>query len=109
MLFLLNYYDLKKDKRLSKEHADRTRQIKYGDKNYNNREKSKQTCLEKYGVDNPFKDKQRMRNSYISKLGVDHPMHDDEIVKKCVSNHDYESSISKGHRTNLLKERIIIL
>ena len=37
LLFLLNYYDLKKDKRLSKEHADRTRQIKYGDKNYNNR------------------------------------------------------------------------
>ena len=103
LLFLLNYYDLKKDKRLSKEHADRTRQIKYGDKNYNNREKSKQTCLEKYGVDNPFKDKQRMRNSYISKLGVDHPMHDEEIVKKCVSNHDYESSINKGHRTNLLK------
>ncbi len=103
LLFLLNYYDLKKDKKLSKEHADKTRQIRYGDKNYNNREKSKQTCLEKYGVDNPFKDKEKIHNSYVSKLGVDHPMHDDEIVKKCVDSHNYESSISKGHQTNLLR------
>lgn len=103
LLFLLNYYDLKKDKKLSKEHADKTRQIRYGNKNYNNREKSKKTCLEKYGVDNPFKDKEKMHNSYVSKLGVDHPMHDTNIVRKCVSNHNYGVSINKGHQTNLLR------
>ena len=34
-----------------------TNKEKYGDENYNNREKCKQTCLDKYGVDNVQKDK----------------------------------------------------
>ncbi len=65
---------------------------KYGDENYCNiqqaketyfkksndekqliREKFKQTCLEKYGVDNPYKDTERMKKAYQEKLGVDNP------------------------------------
>ena len=34
-----------------------TKKRLYGDANYNNNEKSKQTCLERYGVDNPMKNK----------------------------------------------------
>ena len=34
-----------------------TKKRLYGDANYNNKEKSKQTCLERYGVDNPMKTK----------------------------------------------------
>lgn len=32
----------------------KTKQILYGDKNYNNRDKAKITCLDKYGVENPL-------------------------------------------------------
>ena len=32
-----------------------TKQDKYGDPNYNNREKASQTCIRRYGVDNVFK------------------------------------------------------
>ena len=35
----------------------KTKKEKYGNENYNNIEKNKQTCLEKYGVDNVFKSK----------------------------------------------------
>ena len=35
---------------------------RYGKIGYNNREKYKQTCLKRYGVDNPFKSKEIMKN-----------------------------------------------
>lgn len=35
-----------------KEKSNKTKKEEYGDENYNNREKCKQTCIEKYGVDN---------------------------------------------------------
>lgn len=81
-LFLLQHYDLKKDKKLSKVLADNTKEHKYGDKNYNNREKSKQTCLEKYGVDNPFKDVEKIQNSIENKYGVKHPCQNKDIMDK---------------------------
>ena len=37
------------------EKCKNTKQEKYGDSNYNNREKSTQTCLSRYGVTNPSK------------------------------------------------------
>ena len=42
-----------------KEHQQRkseqTKLERYGDAHYNNKEKSRETCISKYGVDNPFK------------------------------------------------------
>lgn len=65
----------------SKEIQDKistTKQLKHGDKNYNNREKAQQTCIEKYGVTsytktNEFKEKlsksneRRMQRQYLTK------------------------------------------
>ena len=34
---------------------------KYGDCNYNNRDKAMTTCIDKYGVDNPFKDIEKIK------------------------------------------------
>lgn len=42
----------------------------------------KQTCLEKYGVENVFQDSERMRKSYIEKYGVDNPFKSEEIKEK---------------------------
>ena len=94
------------------EKAKQTRLEKYGDPNYNNREKHKVTCLEKYGVENPFASdtcKQKIkqilidrygveyaqqsqhvqevrRNNSLKKYGVDHHMKVDEIRGKVIKS-----------------------
>lgn len=88
----------------STKHTEKIKQIKlerYGDCNYNNRDKAGKTCLERYGVDNPFKDTERIKASYLKKFGVTHPMKNDEIKERGKSHHDYKSSIEKGRKTYL--------
>lgn len=49
------------------------------------RAKRKKTCLEKYGVDNPFKNKaiqQKIYETNIEKFGVAHPAQNEEVRKK---------------------------
>ena len=67
LLFLLNYYDCKKDKHLSHKIAQETCTQKYGDANYNNSEKRISTCLEKYGVSNTFQSSELMKDVYMIK------------------------------------------
>lgn len=100
---ILKYYGIHKDKDKHVEQIKKTKSDKYGDENYNNRDKAKETCLEKYGVDNPFKDREKIVISYLEKLGVDHPMHDAEIAERCASNHDYEEIHRKGVETYFVK------
>lgn len=49
---LLRYYNYHKSKEAHVELSKLAKLEKYGDSNFNNREKAKQTCLDKYGVDN---------------------------------------------------------
>ena len=46
----------------------KTKLKKYGDENYNNQEKSKQTCLEKYGVEFSFQSENNKEKSKKTKL-----------------------------------------
>ncbi|MCK9445498.1 hypothetical protein M0Q50_01225 [bacterium] len=60
-----------------------TKKNKYGDENYNNREKSKETCLEKYGVENVQQDyniKEKTNNTNIEKYG-DFVLMKNDIIK----------------------------
>lgn len=100
---MLKKYGIKKDKDKHTEQIKKAKLEKYGDCNYNNREGSKLTCLEKYGVDNPFKDKEKIKQSYINKLGCDHPMRNKDIAEKSAKHHNYKESIEKGRQT--YKER----
>lgn len=77
----------------------KTKLEKYGSETYNNREKAKETNLEKYGVDNIFKDTDKMKQAYLDSLGVDHPMRDKEIAKKSASKHDYFEIYEKASQT----------
>lgn len=48
---------------------------KHGDKNYNNREQAAQTCIDKYGVDNPWKSKEvrkKIKETLKQRYGVTH-------------------------------------
>ena len=48
-----------------------TKEERHGDKNYNNREKYKETCVERFGVENPSQNaevhEKKVKNSYKSK------------------------------------------
>ena len=67
-LQLITHYDLKKPKTLSKVHSEKTKQEKYGNSHYNNREQAEQTCLEKYGVCNPAQVSVFIETAYQTKL-----------------------------------------
>lgn len=98
---LIKYYNLVKDNSLNAELVKQTKLDRYGNSNYNNRDKAKETCLEKYGVDNPFKDIENITQSYINSFGYDHPMHNPEIKAKVRSKMDYVSIQEKVKKTCL--------
>lgn len=86
-----------------------TNEIRYGDPNYNNRELSKKTTREHYGVDNIFKARefiekqkkilhenketrmQHFKENCINKYGVEHPMKLKEVADKCMKNRSPQS------------------
>ena len=61
----------------------------HNDDKYNNRLKFKNTCLNKFGFDNPMKNdiiKQKLVNIIYEKYGVKHHMHIDEIFNKVLKS-----------------------
>jgi hypothetical protein len=97
------------------EKAKQTKKEKYGNENYNNREKSKRTCLKKYntecyvqtkkfkekskqtclknyGVTNPTKSKKIIEKSIqtcLKNYGVEHPSQNTEICQKAIKSRLY--------------------
>ena len=62
--------------------ACQTKIERYGSAGYNNRDKAVKTCLEKYGVDNPFASKEvknKLKNIFQEKYGVDYPSQAKEV------------------------------
>lgn len=71
----------------------KTKELRYGNPNYNNPAKNKKTCLEKYGRDNVFKGeegKALVVEGSMKKYGVSNP-------------HKTSTVINKTKNTNLLK------
>lgn len=65
-----------------------TKEKRYADKQYNNNEQRKQTCLERYGSEYYFKSeqfKQQYKNVCLEKYGVDNASKS-EIIKQKISN-----------------------
>lgn len=73
------------------------------------REYQKLRCIEKYGVDNPWKAeevKNKMKEKWIEKYGVDNPSKAQEIkdkIKNILKNSEFDFS---EHATNNYKKRI---
>ena len=95
---IIKHYHIKKPRTLSYEHNKKTLLLRYGDETYNNLEKAKKTCIERYGVENPFQDTAHMKQSYINKCGVDNPNKlkevREKIKKTCLEKYG-ETSFSK--------------
>lgn len=70
-----------------KEKTKRTLLERYGDSHYNNRNKCKQTCLEKYGVDTPMlldSVKNKIKETNIKRYGVEWSAQNKEINQKTI-------------------------
>lgn len=104
---------------------------RYGDPNYNNRDKSKSTCIEKYGVENPHQNKDiiaKCENTCLEKYGVTNPnktkevrykinktnlerygatcsLHGEEIHKKVLKSMNERYGVNYAMKSNLLKQR----
>ena len=106
MILLLSQYHIHKPAKLANELTQKTKLERYGASSYNNREKAKNTCIDKYGVENPFQSneiKDKIKSTMIEKYGVDHPMQNIDIAKKMSSHHDYASEKIKREETCLKK------
>jgi hypothetical protein len=62
------------------------------------KEKSRQTCLEKYGVENPYQSevcKEKIRTTCQEKYGVEYPLQSEEIKEKikqtCIKKYGFEN------------------
>ena len=107
-----------------------SKEKKYGDPNYNNRTKYKETCLEKFGCENVYQNelikekikevkKERYGNEYynnreqvyktnLEKLGVKMPFQSKEILNKCKQSlkDKYGEDINNPMDLDTVKEKI---
>ena len=66
------------------EKRKQTKKEKYGDENYNNRTKAKETCLKNYNVDNPMKSeiiKENYEQKCFERYGVKHHWAAKSVIK----------------------------
>ncbi len=84
---------------------------KYGDKNYNNQEKLKETCLNLYGVEHISQRKEtqaKKMETCLKNNGVEYPFQSEEIRNKCkqtcLENHGVEYSTQSEEIRNKAKE-----
>lgn len=65
-----------------------TKIARYNDENYNNRSKAKETCLKKYGVENPFQSdevKNKIKQTNLVKYGVENILKLNSTIEKIKS------------------------
>lgn len=81
------------------EKGARTKIERYGSVSYNNKEKYKQTCLERYGVDNPTKletIKSKTRKTCLKKYGVEYVTQSSEYKSKMREKYNRDVSERYG-------------
>ena len=106
---LIDYYSCRKPKTVSTKISAETKQEKYGSSTYNNREQAVNTCLEKYGVDNPAKVDVFMKNAYqtkVDKYGIDNS---NNWVKGHETRIDNFGSLEESYRITTLHRQETLL
>lgn len=96
----------------------KTKADRYGDPCFNNKEKSKQTCLERYGVDNPMKlelNKEKSKQTCLERYGSEYYLNSqqylfikDECKEKskqtCLERYGGLNSMSSDEIKNKVKQ-----
>ena len=97
------------ERKLNVQKSKKTKLKRYGNENYVNKEKYKETCLAKYGVDHNFKTKEsqeKRKNTFIKKYGYEYPTQSDIVKEKtkqtCLEKYGVEYSV----QSDIVKEKI---
>lgn len=108
-LKLLQYYNFHKSKEAHMQQIKKAKLEKYGDENYNNVAKTKETNIKKYGVDNQFKRRELMEKvraeneiKYGSKNNIYKNLNTREKNEGSI-HASYIKQIEKTRQTNLAK------
>ena len=93
-----------------KNKIENTKLKKYGSKTYNNRDAAKQTCLERYGCENPHQTdyvKEKCKQTCIEKYGVEFAIQNPEIYNKLKSTnfHKYGTECVLTRQENIQRNR----
>ena len=87
-----------------------TKLERHGDPNYNNMEKNKKTCIERYGVEYSWqseKTKESIKNTMLERHGVDHPMHSDEIKIAMQDRYEEKHGVRFSFQDPNVKQKIV--
>jgi hypothetical protein len=78
------------------------------------REKIKQTCIDRYGVDNALKSKElrkKVQQTCIDRYGVDHPLKSDQVKEKikqtCIDKYGVDNSLKSDQVKEKIKQTCI--
>lgn len=86
-----------------------TKLEKYGDENYNNNEKTVNTCLKRYGVRNGGGSKETTEKNekyFLEKYGVTTPLKDPNIKEKIKQTNIEKYGVENPHQNKIIKEKI---
>ena len=89
-----------------REKQKQTKKLKYNDENYNNRNKAKQTWLNKYGVDNPCKNKEiknKRKLTCLQKYGKEYVLSTKQCQEKAVQTCYKKYGVSRYSQTQQYK------
>lgn len=108
----------------------KTKELHFGDKNYNNREKYKKTCQDKYGdgIVNPFQAKEvkekskktklerygdeyynnsdKVKETNLKNLGVEMPFQSKEVLNKCKESLLNIYGVDNPGKSEIVKEKM---
>mgnify|MGYP002624260241 CR=1 FL=1 len=91
------------------EKAKQTKLKRYGNCNYNNSQKRKQTCLQKYGFEHPLQNsevRQKVVNTNNAKYGCDYPLQNPDILSKTVQAVKQKYGVQCVLQNDDIKQRI---
>ena len=86
-----------------------TKTINHGDPNYNNKEKARKTCLDKYGFEYSWQaesTKKSIRKTLLERYGVDHQMRSDEIKNAMKARYKKEHGVEYSFQDPKVQAKI---
>lgn len=87
-----------------------TKLEKYGDKKYNNREKAKETTIQKYDVENVYQNeeiKRKIRETNLKKYGVEYPSQSPQIQETQCRNNLLKYGVKRVQTLDVVKNKIL--
>ena len=89
------------------ERRKRSKEEKYGNENYNNREKASDTSLERYGETN-YNNREKFNNTCMNKFGVMYPTQSSEVIKTRKRNNISKYGVDETSKLNSVRKKISI-